>query len=246
MADWYYFQGGNQQGPVSDDQLRGMVASGQLSPGDSVWKQGMANWSPIASIPELAPAGGGAPRPGPGPAGPPAVGPVQNYQDDYGYDNQPGGPSGGVTMISIWSIIMVSGAGLWFINLFLPWWTFSFPGGPVLSITVMGFRYGVAWFAFIIALLILGFIITSFFVRVLAAWRWTGSFFFALMGLILLILGIVAFANYGFGIGPLVHLLATLAVLAGAVLEGVFGLLAFLARAKANRSAAGTGQGNYQ
>lgn len=245
MADWYYFQGGNQQGPVSDDQLRGMVSSGQLSTGDSVWKQGMANWAPISSVPELMPQGGGgggygAPAPGPGPGPGPAP---QEYQDyDRGYDRPARGPSG-PSSISIWSIIMVAGGGLWLINSFLPWYSISIPEIG-LSRTALGIHVGAGVFAMIISLFLLGAIITSWFVPILAEWRWTGAFFFALMGLILLILGIFCFHS-PLSIGPFVHLLATLAVLAGSVLEGVFGLMAFLAKQKAGARNAPAQPQNY-
>lgn len=222
MADWYYFQGGSQQGPVGDDQLRGMVASGQLAPTDSVWCNGMANWAPISSVPELKPASAprSAPAPGPGPA--PAPAPA--YQDDYDYAPRPAASGG--KLISIWSIILLSGAGLWFLNAFLPW---------ISSPYIMGIQYGAGIFAFIMSILILGSIIPSFFVSIMAEWRWTAAFFFALMGLIILILGFVAF-SYSNSVGPWIHLLATLIVMGGAITEGVFGLLAFLAKLKTQQS----------
>lgn len=231
MADWFYFQGGNQQGPVSDDQMRAMVASGQLQPQDSVWRQGMANWAPISSVPELM-SGGGAPAAAPM-GGEPMGGyaaPDAGYDrgPDYGYQQRPAA-TGGVQMITPWSIILVAGGGLWFINTFLPW-----ASAPILG-TYLGFSFGVGVFAFIISLFVLGAVITSFFVPILAEWRWTGAFFFALMALIILIMGMVlAFRDFGGAksVGPWINLPASLAVLAGGVLEGIFGLLGFLARMK--------------
>lgn len=229
MAEWYYFQGGNQQGPVTEDQIRGMVSSGQLNASDSVWKNGMANWAPISSIPELAPAASAPPRGNDYDRG---------YDDrgggrDAGYDDyrapRPVGPRGG--LISIWSIILLSGGALWFINTFLPWYSVGAGGfGP--SVTVLGISVGTGLFAFIISFFILGGVITSWFVPIVAEWRWTGAFFFALMGLILLILGFFNFRGGYNSVGPFIHIFATLAVLAGAILEGVFGLLAFLAKQK--------------
>lgn len=283
MADWYYFQGGSQQGPVGDDQLRGMVASGQLAPSDSVWCNGMANWAPISSVPELAPAS--APRGAPmGSAPTPSPGPEPAYQDDYDYAPRPSA-SGGAKRFTLWSIILVAGAGLWFLNAFMPWWGISVNvievkskddaeaiknAGEIIeenrtwyqshlsfdsyrrlsnidgrgerrtaSATLLGITTGTGLFAFIMSIFILGGVITSWFVGIIAPWRWTGSLFFALMGLILLILGIVwlfgppgadapPVLSQGNSLGPIIHLLATLAVLTGAVLDGIFGLLAFL------------------
>ena len=73
MADqWYYAHQGQQSGPVSTEQLEQLAASGQLQPGDVVWKQGMAAWLPANTVEGLfarAP-GSAAPTPGapPGPA----------------------------------------------------------------------------------------------------------------------------------------------------------------------------------
>jgi uncharacterized RDD family membrane protein YckC len=49
---WFYAVGGRQQGPVSTEQLMALLASGQLSPGDLVWTEGMPEWLPAASVPE--------------------------------------------------------------------------------------------------------------------------------------------------------------------------------------------------
>jgi uncharacterized RDD family membrane protein YckC len=55
MADdsWYYAQNNQQLGPVTLEALRGMVASGQLGAADLVWTQGMSQWQPARSVPEV-------------------------------------------------------------------------------------------------------------------------------------------------------------------------------------------------
>ena len=56
MADaqqWYYARNGQQAGPISLDALRAMVAAGQLSSGDLVWREGMPDWKPLGSLPEF-------------------------------------------------------------------------------------------------------------------------------------------------------------------------------------------------
>ncbi|MBX3110393.1 MAG: SPFH domain-containing protein [Fimbriimonadaceae bacterium] len=44
---------GAQQGPFGIDALRGMVASGQLTPSSLVWSQGMAQWQAAETVGEL-------------------------------------------------------------------------------------------------------------------------------------------------------------------------------------------------
>ena len=45
---------GQQAGPFTLDQLRGMVASGQLTPGTLVWTDGMAGWEPARDVSAVA------------------------------------------------------------------------------------------------------------------------------------------------------------------------------------------------
>jgi hypothetical protein len=50
---WYYAKHGQQLGPVAADVIRQMAATGQLSPADLVWKDGMPEWTPARSVPGL-------------------------------------------------------------------------------------------------------------------------------------------------------------------------------------------------
>lgn len=82
MSDmWYYSTAGQQQGPVSLADLQQLVQGGHVGAGELAWKEGMAQWTPIGQIPELAPQYAGAAAPG-------AVG----YQSNLGYYT-PQGPS---------------------------------------------------------------------------------------------------------------------------------------------------------
>ena len=54
-TQWYYARGGQQQGPVSFEELQAMAVRGQISGGDLVWSEGMANWSPASSVANLMP-----------------------------------------------------------------------------------------------------------------------------------------------------------------------------------------------
>jgi hypothetical protein len=55
---YHYSVNGQQMGPVTEEQLRQMVAAGTLSAESLVWKEGMAEWQPVATV---LPGIGGAP-----------------------------------------------------------------------------------------------------------------------------------------------------------------------------------------
>lgn len=72
---WYYSQNNTQMGPVSEQELVGKLASGELPAEALVWCEGMANWAPAAGVPELVAARGASgglsmPSPGMAPANP--------------------------------------------------------------------------------------------------------------------------------------------------------------------------------
>lgn len=52
--NWYYVEAGQQCGPLDDDALNALAASGRITPETLIWKEGMANWQPYR---ELKPAG---------------------------------------------------------------------------------------------------------------------------------------------------------------------------------------------
>lgn len=54
MSQWYYAKDGNQHGPYDADDMRLAVKTGELSGGDLVWREGLADWKPIKEVPELA------------------------------------------------------------------------------------------------------------------------------------------------------------------------------------------------
>jgi hypothetical protein len=53
-TNWHYAKGNQQLGPVTDESLRGLIANGQLSPSDKVWRDGMPQWAEASAVPELA------------------------------------------------------------------------------------------------------------------------------------------------------------------------------------------------
>lgn len=47
---WHYSRDGERHGPVTAGELKRLAASGELSPDDSVWKDGMEKWMPARSV----------------------------------------------------------------------------------------------------------------------------------------------------------------------------------------------------
>ncbi|BDU74324.1 DUF4339 domain-containing protein [Mesoterricola silvestris] len=50
---WSYIQNGATQGPVPQEVLQELLATGQVRPGDLVWRQGLPDWTPAGTLPEL-------------------------------------------------------------------------------------------------------------------------------------------------------------------------------------------------
>ncbi|CCD96996.1 conserved membrane hypothetical protein [Bradyrhizobium sp. ORS 375] len=64
---WYYAAQGQQQGPVSEDELRDLIARGVVTAETLLWSDGMAGWEKAGRIPGLM-----SGMPSISPAGPPA------------------------------------------------------------------------------------------------------------------------------------------------------------------------------
>ena len=57
-AKWHYSVGGQSIGPVTSEDIVTRIRTGQIKPDNHVWCEGMANWAPVASVPEFASAAG--------------------------------------------------------------------------------------------------------------------------------------------------------------------------------------------
>jgi hypothetical protein len=53
MPQWYYGSSAGQSGPVEEHELRALIASGGVGPETLVWRDGMKDWLPLQSVPEL-------------------------------------------------------------------------------------------------------------------------------------------------------------------------------------------------
>lgn len=50
---WFYAKDGEQHGPVEAEDIRSRLKSGDISNGTLVWREGMAQWSPLGEVLEL-------------------------------------------------------------------------------------------------------------------------------------------------------------------------------------------------
>src|SRR5437868_1718114 len=47
---WHYISNGQQQGPVDDSALDQLLASGIVTANTMVWKEGLADWTPLQQV----------------------------------------------------------------------------------------------------------------------------------------------------------------------------------------------------
>ncbi len=64
---WSLAVAGQTHGPYTDEQMRAMVAAGQVLPSAMAWRPGAAAWAPVSSYAELGGAASAAPPPPPPP-----------------------------------------------------------------------------------------------------------------------------------------------------------------------------------
>lgn len=50
---WYYTIRGEQRGPIPEDDFRARVQAGEIASTDLAWTDGMTDWAPVGSRPEL-------------------------------------------------------------------------------------------------------------------------------------------------------------------------------------------------
>lgn len=62
MKQWYYSKSGEQQGPVSEAELRQRLDSHAIPPSTLVWAEGQAGWVAASTLPEFAPSPYAAPQ----------------------------------------------------------------------------------------------------------------------------------------------------------------------------------------
>ncbi|MDB4554226.1 GYF domain-containing protein [Akkermansiaceae bacterium] len=93
MSEWYYGQGSQQAGPIDEATMRSRIAAGQVGPADLVWREGMAEWLPLAQVAELASASAADASP----YATPGTNPVAAQQQYYA----PAAPTSGLAIASM-------------------------------------------------------------------------------------------------------------------------------------------------
>ena len=53
VMKWYFAKDGEQQGPVSREELEQKIRSGELGGSELVWREGLADWQPLEQVEEL-------------------------------------------------------------------------------------------------------------------------------------------------------------------------------------------------
>ncbi len=54
MKKWHFNESGEQRGPVSEDEIKSMLAEGKIKSATLVWAEGMTDWKPAGSVFEVA------------------------------------------------------------------------------------------------------------------------------------------------------------------------------------------------
>lgn len=49
-SPWFVSSGGQQHGPISDQEVQALLARGALKPNDLVWRDGFPEWRPAAVV----------------------------------------------------------------------------------------------------------------------------------------------------------------------------------------------------
>lgn len=50
---WYYSKNGMQLGPLSQEEISSKAKGGEIQASDLIWREGMADWKPLAQVPEF-------------------------------------------------------------------------------------------------------------------------------------------------------------------------------------------------
>jgi uncharacterized protein (TIGR00266 family) len=82
QTDWHYSVNGQSFGPTTEEDILAKVRRGELRTTDHVWRQGMAGWATLGSVPEFQAAVGSFAAGGSG-GPPPAPGGRRSHEIDY-------------------------------------------------------------------------------------------------------------------------------------------------------------------
>jgi hypothetical protein len=122
LAIWYVAREGSREGPLEVDEVRRRQRTGELRPGDLVWREGMADWRPAREVAELAATRARIDGPPPLPASPLAgvdvegvLQPLNQFFAQPLFYRLTGYAAGGLALLSVmFSIIGLYWSRTWF------------------------------------------------------------------------------------------------------------------------------------
>lgn len=76
--EWYYSENGERRGPTSEGELRALIDQGNVTANDLVWRDGLADWTPVSQTSEFS--GSGTSASGPAAASTPVSSPYSPPQ----------------------------------------------------------------------------------------------------------------------------------------------------------------------
>lgn len=100
--DWFIFQGGQQQGPFTWEQLWHQARSGKISPSDQVWSQNLPGWTRADQVADLFPEAR---------VPPPLQAPAAPLQGPYRGAPAKTGGKGGIIGLVILLVLLLGGGG---------------------------------------------------------------------------------------------------------------------------------------
>lgn len=87
---WFYVEAGERRGPVSEADLKVLISQGVVLADTLVWRQGLADWAPAETLPELGIQGATEPGPAADPA--PTVEPEPATEPEPTVELEPAAP----------------------------------------------------------------------------------------------------------------------------------------------------------
>jgi hypothetical protein len=110
--NWYYAEGTQQLGPVSEADFQQLVASGKITDATLVWREGMAQWQPYGQVRAASPPGTATllPAGGPGPSFTPAFTPLNDDAGARAARDRVNGPAIGLIATAVIGFVVAAGA----------------------------------------------------------------------------------------------------------------------------------------
>ena len=265
-SSWYYAINGQKLGPVSDSQLKELALGGKLN-NALLWKDGMSEWVQSNKIKGLVFPNSEAPSPSL-PSFPDLTKKQNNLISKWCILILAGSIIWLTsTFMPWWGLIFspisltVSGKSEYetlkrytqIIKENVDWYDSNIKDSlssklmkasvsnndSKLIINIWGASTGTGIFTIIISLLSIIYFVLSFFLKILANWRWSFSLFLTVLSILFVVFDLLwifgspsdsapPLLKQGISFGIYFHSIGTIAVLIGSIFDGTFGLIKFL------------------